>query len=48
LSCKVLCFLIIEKFENIKVGEICEVATIRRATFYKFFGEGIFIRMGSL
>ncbi|MGN0519115.1 MAG: TetR/AcrR family transcriptional regulator [Candidatus Fimenecus sp.] len=28
-----------KEFENITVGEICEKAMIRRATFYKHFGD---------
>ncbi len=28
-----------KKFEDITVGELCEEATIRRATFYKHFGD---------
>ena len=28
-----------KKFEDIQVAEICERATIRRATFYKHFGD---------
>lgn len=39
LSQAMLHLLSQKKFEDITVGEICEVAMIRRATFYKHFGD---------